>query len=64
MREYKNLSWVRGMDRKIRPEGHCLASRGLMDSFSCIPFISERVFNNAVTSIEDVGHIVIILRDV
>ena len=49
MREYKNLSWVRGIDRKIRPEGHCLASR---------------VFNNAVTSIEDVGHTVIILRDV
>ena len=25
----KNLSWVWGVDRKIRPKGYCLASRGL-----------------------------------
>ena len=27
--DYKNLSWVWGWDRKICPEDHCLASRGL-----------------------------------
>ena len=26
-REYKNLTWVYGMDRQICPEGHILASR-------------------------------------
>ena len=26
--EYKNLTWVWGRNRKFRPEGHCLASRG------------------------------------
>ena len=26
--EYKNPTWVWGADRKFRPEGHCLASRG------------------------------------
>ena len=41
-----------GADRKLRPEGHCLASRGfagifyphlalMFDSFSCIPFDFE-----------------------
>ena len=27
-RKYKDLSFVWGVDRKIRPEDHCLASRG------------------------------------
>ena len=26
--DYKNLTWVSGMDRQICPEGHILASRG------------------------------------
>ena len=29
MRDYKNISWLCGTDRKIRPEGKCSASRGL-----------------------------------
>ena len=34
----------------------------MIDSFSCTPFISERrFFNNAVTSIADVHHVVILL---
>ena len=27
-RYYKNLTWLWDADRKFRPEGHCLASRG------------------------------------
>ena len=34
----------------------------MIDSFSCTPFISDRrFFNNAVTSIADVRHIVMTL---
>ena len=29
IRDYKNLSWLFGMDRQICPEGRCSASRGL-----------------------------------
>ena len=56
------------MDSKIRPQGwHHEACRvmldcdpeGRIDSFSCIPFISESaVFDNAVTLIADVRQIV------
>ena len=30
--DYKNLSWLFGVDRKICPEGHCSASQGLPNS--------------------------------
>ena len=82
-RYYKDLSLVWGVDRKIHPEDHCLASRGLpsdarqwlrgtdffclpitpmIDSYSCITFISERrIFNNVFTLITDIRHIVMTL---
>ena len=31
MQDYKNLTWVWDADRKFRPEGHCLASRGFAE---------------------------------
>ena len=67
---YKNLSWVWGIDRKIRPEGQTVIPRdrffyrplrSMIDSFSCIPFTFhfwQWDFDNAVTSIADVRHIV------
>ena len=38
--DYKYLSWVYGVDRKICHEGHWSASdhTPMMDTFSCIPF--------------------------
>ena len=51
--EYKNLSLVWGVDRKIRLEGYCLASRGLPMSdydpkgqiFLSIPHTLDRFFS-------------------
>ena len=35
--DYKDLSIVLGVDRKIRPKDYCLASRGLLVMSDCGP---------------------------
>ena len=51
-RDYKNLSWVRGADRKIRPEGHSSASQGFADwDRTMIP--RDRFFYLHWTSMKD-----------
>ena len=35
MQEYKNLSWVWGVDRKIRPEGNCHEACRVMPDKEC-----------------------------
>ena len=81
--DYKNLSWVWGVHRKIRSEGYCLPAWGLPSDvrlwswgtdFSVCPSHHGRffflhtfhfwkwVFDNAVTSIADVHHILMTIQ--
>ena len=66
--DYKNLSWVWGVDRKFRPEGYCQTVISRDWFFLSTPKIRDRFFflhtfhfwqwefDNAVISIADVRH--------